>query len=214
VDVSSTGNVVNALSNNCTPTTANSYNATCKPNNDPHQPNGVGKKNQLAYYSNYGPRIDVAAPGGARKFNLPYWDRGGTPGFPYTSADGFNAWEDFSITSNWAFEIPCYYNIGPQFYPNECYSTIQGTSMATPHASAVLALIASKHQDASPRELVQLLKESAQEIEGNTTAPLSATDTSASDFTGVTCPTGYCHLGGQPISDRDAYGAGLVDASK
>ena len=29
-------------------------------------------------------------------------------GFPYTTADGTTAWEDFSITSNWALEIPCF----------------------------------------------------------------------------------------------------------
>jgi hypothetical protein len=40
-------------------------------------------------------------PGGARKFNLPVYDRGGTPGFPYTpEADGTKVWEDFSTTSN------------------------------------------------------------------------------------------------------------------
>jgi Subtilase family len=61
---------------------------TCKPSTDAHQQPGAGLRDQLAYYSNYGPRIDVAAPGGARKFNLPLWDRGGTPGFPYTAADG------------------------------------------------------------------------------------------------------------------------------
>src|SRR6185312_11751744 len=83
-------------------------NATCKPSSDAHQQPGVGLDNQLAYYSNYGPRIDIAAPGGARKFNLPLWDGGGTPGFPYTEADGTAVWEDFSITSNFAFEIPCF----------------------------------------------------------------------------------------------------------
>ena len=25
------------------------------------------------------------------------------------------------------------------------------------------------------------------------------------------CTSGYCHLGGPPISDSDAYGAGLID---
>jgi hypothetical protein len=44
----------------------------------------------------------------------------------------------------------------------------------------------------------------------NHTPPLSATDTSPADLTGVACPTGYCHLGGAPISNRNAYGAGLA----
>jgi hypothetical protein len=39
---------------------------------------------------------------------------------------------------------------------------------------------------------------------------VSATDTSPGDLTGVACPTGHCHLGGAPISNRNAYGAGLA----
>ena len=214
VDVSSTGNVVEAPSQTCADGTTTYPNATCKPKSDAHQSFGVGRKNQLAYYSNYGPRIDVAAPGGARKFNLPNYERGGTPGFPVTT-DSTTAWQDFSITSNWAFEIPCYVNVAPNFYPGECYSTIQGTSMATPHASAVLALIASQNRFARGHvdELVRILKFSAQDLHGNTTPGLSANDKSVAEGTGVACATGYCYLGGPAISDRDAYGAGLVDAA-
>jgi hypothetical protein len=40
---------------------------------------------------------------------------------------------------------------------------------------------------------------------------LSATDTSPGDLTGLPCPTGYCHLVGARVSDRDAYGAGMVN---
>jgi hypothetical protein len=40
--------------------------------------------------------------------------------------------------------------------------------------------------------------------------PLSATDTSPGDLTGVACPTGFCHPGGAPISNRNAFGAGLA----
>ena len=58
-----------------------------------------------------------------------------------------------------------------------------------------------------------VLKATAQHIHGNTTQPLSATDTSAGDRTGLLCTTGYCHLGGRAISDREAYGAGLVNAA-
>jgi hypothetical protein len=31
-------------------------------------------------------------------------------------------------------------------------------------------------------------------------------------LSGVSCPTAYCHLGGAPIPDQEAYGAGLVSA--
>ena len=151
VDVSSTGRVVVPSSASCPPGTIGDpgdpdadppvppdFNATCKPTSDPHQAAGPGKTNQLAYYSNYGPRIDIAGPGGARKFNLPNFDRGGTPGFPYTIEDLTNAWEVFSTTSNWAVEIPCFtFTKGSGFPQGECYSTIQGTSMAAPQVVGV-----------------------------------------------------------------------------
>jgi lantibiotic leader peptide-processing serine protease len=210
--VSATGNLVNATSASCPPGTADNPNATCKPASDAHQPFGVGKRDQLAYYSNYGARIDVAAPGGARKFNLGAYDRGGTPGFPVTADDLTNAWQTFSTTSNWAVEIPCFvFTQGSGFPQGQCYSTIQGTSMAAPHAAAAVALIASEHASLRhrPGALVARLKAKARSV-GNTTPPLSATDTSPGDLSGVACPTGFCHLGGAPISNRNAYGAGLA----
>jgi subtilisin family serine protease len=210
--VSATGNLVNATSASCPPGTADNPNATCKPASDPHQPFGVGQRDQLAYYSNYGARIDVAAPGGARKFNLGAYDRGGTPGFPVTADDLTNAWQTFSTTSNWAVEIPCFtFTTGSGFPQGQCYSTIQGTSMAAPHAAAAVALIASEHPRLRhrPGALVARLQATARSVHNHTPA-LSATDTSPGDLTGVACPTGYCHLGGPPISDREAYGAGLA----
>ena len=210
--VSATGNRVNATSASCPPGTADNANATCKPASDLHQPFGVGKRDQLAYYSNYGARIDIAAPGGARKFNLGAFDRGGTPGFPVTADDLTNAWQTFSTTSNWAVEIPCYtFTTGSGFPQGQCYSTIQGTSMAAPHAAAAVALIASEHPSLRhrPGRLVARLQATARSV-SNRTPPLSATDTSPGDLTGLPCGTGFCHLGGPPISNRNAYGAGLA----
>jgi hypothetical protein len=210
--VSATGNLVNAPSASCPPGTDDNPNNTCKPASDAHQPFGVGRRNQLAYYSNYGRRVDVAAPGGARKFNLGAYDRGGTPGFPVTADDLTNAWQTFSTTSNWAVEIPCFtFTAGSGFPQGQCYSTIQGTSMAAPHAAAAVALIASEHRSLRhrPGALVARLKAKARSVR-NATPPLSATDTSPGDLTGVACPTGFCHLGGAPISNRNAFGAGLA----
>jgi subtilisin family serine protease len=242
VDVASTNNVVNGSSESCpADALAAGTNTWCKPASDAHQPFGVGRQNQLAYYSSYGPRIDVAAPGGARKFNLPVWDGGGTPGWPWTGidsfyggtsvADGYNAWQDFSITSNYATQIPCFtlplqditapppggdFPAPDIFPPDQCYAIIQGTSMAAPHASAVLALIASANPNArhKPQELIRILKSTAQRVTGNTTPPVSATDTSPGDQSGDPCPEGYCHLGGAPIPDDEAYGAGLPNAGR
>jgi hypothetical protein len=254
VTVSATNNVVNPTAATC-PEAGSTTDAHpwCKLATDAHQPFGVGMQNQLTYYSNYGPRITVAAPGGARKYNIPAADRGGTEGWPFTGmdsyvsdnnpggnvslGDGFNTWEDFSITSNWALEIPCvifdgsssdptgtvppgYYGVPTQtgFDTNQCYSTIQGTSMATPHASATLGLIVSAHPELryDPKNLVKFLTKNAvtpTKSLKNTTPPVSGSDTSNVDLTGAACPDAYCHLGGKAISAKDAYGAGLVNAA-
>jgi lantibiotic leader peptide-processing serine protease len=221
VDVSSTNRVVVPSSANCPPgsegTPDDNFSPVCKPITDLHQAAGQGRINQLAYYSNYGPRIDIAGPGGARKFNLQGFDRGGTPGFPYTTSDLTNAWEVFSTTSNWAVDIPCFtFGKGSGFPQGQCYSTIQGTSMAAPQVSGSLALIASAHPSLRkrPGALVSRLKALANTNLHNYTQPLSATDTSPADLTGLPCPTGYCHLGGPRISDRAAYGVGLVNVAK
>jgi hypothetical protein len=229
VDVSSTGRLVVPSSASCPPGTIGDpgdpdadppvpadFNATCKPITDLHQAAGSGKTNQLAYYSSYGPRIDLAGPGGARKFNLPNFDRGGTPGFPYTLDDLTNAWEVFSTTSNWAVEIPCFtFTKGSGFPQGECYSTIQGTSMAAPQVSGSLALVASAHPSLRkhPAALIARLKSLANGNPHNFTRALSRTDTSPGDLSGLPCDIGFCHLSGPQISDSDAYGAGLVNVA-
>jgi subtilisin family serine protease len=114
-----------------------------------------------------------------------------------TDADGFNVWEAFSTTSNWAIQNHCFEISGGGFpNPPQCYSTIQGTSMAAPHAAAVLALIASavpslRHR---PARLIERLQDTTTDAH-NRTRGLSATHTSGGDLTGGSCPTGYCHLG-------------------
>jgi lantibiotic leader peptide-processing serine protease len=222
VNVSATNNRTVHSSRTCPPgsegTPEDINSPICKPASDRHQAAGQGAINQLAYYSNYGPRIDIAAPGGARKFNLPYWDRGGTPGFPYTTADRTNVWETFSTTSNWGQDptIPCFtFGPGSGFPPGQCYTSIQGTSMATPHVSAALALIASAHSSLrkQPDALLSRLYATANTNVHNYTEGLSATDKSGGDLTDESCPTGYCHLGGPAVSDSDAYGVGLVNVA-
>lgn len=234
VAVSSTGNIVNLPSAVACPADALAAgNQTwCKPLTDAHQSFGIGKMDQLAYYSNYGPRIDLAAPGGARKFNLPAQDHGGCEGWPWCGfgsilggssdpADGFNVWEDFSTISNWAVaDIPCVFFVGLFGFDDfECYDSIQGTSMATPHVSAAAALVATAYPTQArhkPSTILKLLKATASRhnTQWNATPPVSATDTSAMDSNGTLCTFGWCHLGGKAIPDSEAYGAGVVNANR
>ena len=228
VDVSATNRVNVPSSASCPPGTIGDpgdpdadppvppdFFATCKPASDAHQA-APGAKNQLSYYSNYGPRIDIAGPGGARKFNQPNFDRGGTPGFPYTLDDLTNAWQVFSTTSNWAVQIPCFtFTTGSGFPQGECYSTIQGTSMAAPQVAGSLALIASAHPSLRkhPGALIARMKRLANDNVHNYTRAISRTDTSPGDLSGLPCDIGFCHLSGPRISDSDAYGAGLVNVA-
>jgi hypothetical protein len=72
-----------------------------------------------------------------------------------------------------------------------------------------------------PDALEAALFTHAHRIDGNAIPPLSTTDTSPEDVSGVPCvdsaggtTSGYCHLGGEAIEDNEAYGAGLVDAAR
>jgi subtilisin family serine protease len=111
-------------------------------------------------------------------------------------------------------QLTYYSNYGPRIPDDQCYAIVQGTSIATPHASAVLALIVSAHPTLRhrPNGLIAALKSSARPITGNTTQPVSATDTSPVDLTGMSRRAGTAISAAPPVSDTDAYGAGLVDA--
>lgn len=116
------------------------------------------------------------------KFNLPVIDRGGAEGWPWTGissveggtsvSDGYNAWDEFGITSDYTTEIPRFtFTSNLQFPDNQCYAVIQGTSLAASHVAAVLAVTASKlpglwHQ---PVPLVTYVKTHTVHLSGNVT---------------------------------------------
>jgi subtilisin family serine protease len=100
---------------------------------------------------------------------------------------------------------------GSGFPEAQCYTSIQGTSMAAPHVSAALALLASAEPAlrGKPAALVARLKSKARNAH-NRTPSLSASDRSRGDLLRLPCGDGYCHLGGPPIKDAEAYGAGII----
>jgi lantibiotic leader peptide-processing serine protease len=172
----------------------------------------VGAGNQLAYYSNYGSRIDLAAPGGARKYEIPSYDggaedvlHGGWGSFGALAAGGLLCTDPFaSSVSNSA----CFTTAGSGF------GWLQGTSMASPNAAGVAALVLSAEPALAgrPRELVRRLTDTADRSPVNYLGPNDPAGT-APALDGTPCATGYCHIDqSHPIAFADAYGAGLVAA--
>jgi len=172
----------------------------------------VGARDQLAYYSNYGSRIDLAAPGGARRYELPFWDGGdgdilygGWGSLGALTTDGLICSDP--VTAG-LFNAACFKLAGQGF------GWLQGTSMATPNAAGVAALVLSARRNLRnhPEALVARLESTANDGVVNYMGPNDPSNF-APDVYGDPCPTGYCHLDqSDPISFGDAYGAGLVDA--
>ncbi len=91
---------------------------------------------QIAPYSNFGPTVDVSAPGGDTSAN-----RNGD-----NFVDG--------VLSTWANDVSAN---NPQYL----YAFFQGTSMAAPHVAGVIALMRSVNPSLSPNEFDQLLSSDA-----------------------------------------------------
>jgi subtilisin family serine protease len=172
----------------------------------------VGARDQLAYYSNYGSRIDLAAPGGARRYEIPLYD-GGDGDILYGGWGSFGALEDKGLictdpVTSALFNSACFKLAGQGF------GWLQGTSMASPNAVGVAALTLSARHNlvGRPDALLARLQSTANHGPVNYMGPNDPTNFAAS-LAGAPCTTGYCHIDqAHPVPFADAYGAGLVDA--
>jgi subtilisin family serine protease len=173
----------------------------------------VGARDQLAYYSNFGSRIDLAAPGGARRYEIPGYDGG----------EGnvlFGSWGSFGALAKHG--LICTDPFAGSLFNSACFTArgdgfgwLQGTSMSTPNAAGVAALVLSSHRDlvGRPAALVDQLADTAGSPV-NYMGPNDAANT-APALDGTPCATGFCHVDqSHPIAFADAYGAGLVDAGE
>jgi hypothetical protein len=173
----------------------------------------VGARDQLAYYSNYGSRIDLAAPGGARKFNIALFD-GGTED---VLAGGYGTFSAVDPSSAYCTdpETSAPYNSACFTIAGQGFAWSQGTSMAAPNVAGVAVLTLATHRwlKNNPDALLAQLQRTARNSVTNYTGPNDPNNKTASILDGTSCNTGYCHLDFKhPIPSDQAYGAGIVDA--
>jgi len=173
----------------------------------------VGARDQLAYYSNYGARVDLAAPGGARRYEIPLYD-GGDGDILYGGWGSFGALEDKGLICtdpvlSALFNAACFELAGQGF------GWLQGTSMSSPNAvgAAALTLSARHNLVGRPDALLARLQSTANQSPVNYMGPNDPANFAAS-LAGAPCSTGFCHIDqAHPLPFADAYGAGLVDAA-
>jgi len=105
------------------------------PANDPHVITVAASdpSDQAAWFSNFGPKIDVAAPG----------------------------FDVLSTRATMISPFRCTNQPAPNGVPDPNYCRLSGTSMASPHVSGVAALVLGAHPDWSAEQVRQALRRGA-----------------------------------------------------
>ncbi|MFD4674028.1 S8 family serine peptidase [Lentzea sp. NPDC058450] len=104
----------------------------------------TGREGNKAFYSNFGTRIDIAAPGGETRRGTD------TPGTITTPENGI--WSTL--------------NAGATTPGAENYKPYQGTSMAAPHIAGLAALLVAKKPSLTPAQIKDLIKTNSRPLPG------------------------------------------------
>ncbi|WP_439656301.1 S8 family serine peptidase [Lentzea sp. HUAS TT2] len=104
----------------------------------------TGREGNKAFYSNFGTRIDIAAPGGETRRGTD------TPGTITTPENGI--WSTL--------------NAGATTPGAENYKPYQGTSMAAPHIAGLAALLVAKKPSLTPAQVKDLIKTNSRPLPG------------------------------------------------